>query len=697
MINTWERFFEKYDYGGTISQLASYYPDVKTLKVSFNDIDHFDEDLAEIVENSPDTALRAAEDTIKGMIEPMLSDDLAADLRIHVEVVDPPKGWRVPVRNIRERHIHKMIAVEGIAKRVVEVLPMALVAAYKCKRCNHIFMVKQDTPFMAPPLECPPKTEGGCGRAAGSTKFEYLVDQTIFIDSQKLEVQERPDGLRGGAQPQSLICYAYGPLTGMISPGDKIILSGIMRALPKKEKTTHEIYLDVNHIDLIDVQTEDIEINRDEQIFIDKLCKQPDAQNTLAMSIAPNIFGHETIKLALLLQMFGGVSKTTEEGSHLRGDPHILLIGDPGTAKTQFLRYVSAVVPRGVYASGKGSSAAGLTAACTRDDFGEGKWTLEAGALVLADGGMACVDELDKMSEADSSSMHEAMEQQTVTINKASIHTSLQSRCSVLAAANPKHGRFTPYSIISEQIDLPPTLFSRFDLIFAITDKPDGVMDGDIAEHILRSHLAGQVARRKQIGSDVVSRPRIEQAQRAVKPIVDPNLLRKYVWLGRRLIPVMSDGAMDKLKAFYQEIRRYGEHDNAPVPITARQLEGLIRLSEASARSRLSDEVTEDDAVVAIKITTDFLDRIIGSGNSQFDIDTIMGVPKCQRDMMIVLDRICNRLSTNGGWTYSQFEDAATEEGIDAVKSKHYFDQMRMKGDIYQKGTANGAALWLSI
>ena len=665
---------------GAIHSLGTNYPDERSLPISYTEIDAFDPLFADYIEHNPDMALGEGMAVIREILRSHTDIEKIDDMEFHIRLFGIPKDIRIQIRNIRKEHIGKLLSMEGVIRRNNEVKPKVTVAAFKCTRCSQINLIHQESPNMREPLECLKDDDGGggCGRSSGSTRFTLCIQKSILEDTEKIEIQERPDGLRAGSQPQALVGYAFDDRAGIINPGDKVIINGILRAIQNKERTTLDLHLDVNNIELIDAQTEDYEVTPEEQQQIDDLGKQPDILDILSGSIAPTIQGYEYIKQAIVLQMCGGTLKTNEDGTRLRGDIHILLIGDPGTAKTQLLLYAAGVMPRGLYASGKGSSTAGLTAACTHDDFGEGRWTLEAGVMPLADGGMACIDELDKMTDEDRAAMHEAMEQQTIHINKATIHTELQSRCSVFAAANPKEGRFfiDGYQTIAKQINLPPTLLSRFDLIFPIKDIPNAEKDNKIAEHILSSHLAGEFKRSQTIETPSSPRQRIIEALETIKPPVSQSLMRKYIWMARKKNPIMTDEALSTIKNFYLEIRKIGERANAPIPMTARQLGAIIRLSEASARTRLSNEVVIEDVQTAISVFAKYLDSI------GFDIDYIEGTPKSQRDVVQALNRLIIELSRNGGFTYSELIESASSEGIDSGKCQFHFNRMKRDGDI---------------
>ena len=268
-------------------------------------------------------------------------------------------------------------------------------------------------------------------------------------------------------------------------------------------------------------------------------------------------------------------------------------MGDPGIAKSQLLKYMTKISPRGIYTSGKSTTSAGLTATAVKDELGDGRWTVEAGALVLADKGIAAVDELDKMNNEDRSSLHEAMEQQTISVAKAGVMATLKSRCSLLAAANPKLGRFDKYEAIAPQINLTPALMSRFDLIFVLTDEPVRELDEKIAEHILKSNYAGELASQKS-SNPGVSKEELESAMKIIIPEIEPDLLRKYVAYARKnIFPTLSQEAMERLKRHYVSLRSsQAQESSKPVPVTPRHIEALVRLSEASARLTLNSSVT---------------------------------------------------------------------------------------------------------
>lgn len=357
-----------------------------------------------------------------------------------------------------------------------------------------------------------------------------------------------------------------------------------------------------------------------------------------------------------------------DDGVRTRGDLHILLIGDPGAGKSQMLKRARIVAPKARYVSGKGASGAGLTAAVVRDEFLKG-WALEAGALVLANKGFVMIDELDKMSKEDRSAMHEALEQQTVTISKANIQATLRAETTVLAAANPKLGRFDPYDIIAKQIDLPPTLINRFDLIFPIKDLPDTKHDEKMASFILELH---------------------KNASRG-EAIVSTDLLRKFIAYARKNIkPQLTDSAIEAIKEYYVSMRNSGSEEGGikPIPITARQLEAIVRLAEANAKLRLSNSVVKKDAQRAIELVDYCLMQIgLDKETGKIDIDRISGgIPASQRTKIITVKEIIADLEGQYGKTIPI--DSVVKEGeardLNAEQVEDAIEKLKRSGDIFE-------------
>jgi len=407
-----------------------------------------------------------------------------------------------------------------------------------------------------------------------------------------------------------------------------------------------------------------ISITPEEEEEIRKLSRDARIDEKIIQSIAPSIFGYEHIREAIMYLLFGGVPKTLPD-INIRGELNILLVGDPGTAKSQLLRYVQRIAPRGLYTTGRGTTAAGLTAAVLPTK--SGGMSLEAGALVLADKGIACIDELDKMRPEDRVAIHEAMEQHTISVAKGGIVATLNARAAILAAANPALGRYDPYRRVADNISLPVTILSRFDLIFVLRDVPEKERDARMTEHILTLHM---------------------RRETPIEPPIPPDLLRKYISYARNVNPVLTPEAMDRLKEFYLAMRAASETEGAPIAITARQLESLVRIAEARARAALRREVTAEDAEAAIAIMKRSLEEVgIDLSSQRFDIDIIMtGKPKSLRDkMQIILSLIVDMEKETGMVKRSTLLDRLKREfDISQDEAERIIAQMLRDGTIYE-------------
>lgn len=682
LVASWQRFFEE-QCKSEIETIALSYPENRSLFVDYWDIDRVDPELAELLIEQPIKAMFNGSEALK-----LIDVAVEQNLELHFRVMNLPELHRIIIRNIRSSHLGKLKAVEGLVKKRTEVRPKLKVAAFQCQKCGAIMKIDQDEDILKEPSECY-EDQGGCGRVSS---FKLSTSLSAFIDSQKIEIQENPEGLRGGAQPERISVFLEDDLVGEIAPGDRVIVNGILHSMQRRRGTfrltSFDKVMDAVSVENQQMAFEEVSISEEDEEEILSISKDPDIYDKMRESMAPTIYGMDVEKDALVLQLFGGLSKQMPDGSYIRGDIHSLFVGDPGTAKSQMLNYMSKLAPRSIYASGKASSAAGLTAAAVRDEFGEGQWTLEAGALVLADMGIACIDEIDKMTDQDRSSLHQAMEQQEISVAKAGINATLKSRCAVLAAANPKLGRFDDFLPISEQINMPPALLSRFDLIFSILDKPKRDTDSALATHILNTHKAGEV--NENIMKTEHSPHSIEERDRLLKKVIptfDPDFLRKYVAYAKRYVyPVMKDDAMKLIQDYYVDLRNQSQDS---VPFTARQLEAFVRLAEASARVRLSNVATVKDANRSIQIINAYLRRVgMDKETGKFDIDIIAtgSSHSQQQRMRTVLDlikQICGE-SEDGNAARNEIITEAEAVGLSSEKVTSALDRMKRNGQIYE-------------
>ena len=686
-VDAFLSFYRTY-YSDEIARLAQNYPkERRSLYVEYNDLYTYDADLAERYLNRPGEMQEVAEEALR-------TYDLPVDISLgqaHVRLRTLPRENTIDIRAVRvsDDHIGSLVAVQGIVRKATDVRPKIVEAAFECQRCGTMTYIPQNDSGFQEPHECQ-----GCERQG---PFRVNNNESKFIDSQQLRVQESPEGLRGGETPQSIDVNLEDDVCGQVTPGDHVTVVGRLemeQVTSGQEKTTvFDPYMEGVSVVIEDEEFEDMDITEADKREIIELSDDPDLYEKMIASVAPAIYGYDQEKLSMILQLFSGVTKHLPDGSRIRGDLHMLLIGDPGTGKSQLLSYIQQVAPRSVYTSGKGSSAAGLTAAAVRDDFGDGQqWTLEAGALVLADKGIAAVDELDKMDSSDRSAMHEGLEQQKISVSKAGINATLKARCSLLGAANPKYGRFDQYEPIGEQIDLEPALISRFDLIFTVTDSPDPEHDARLADHILTTNYAGELnTQREEVATSEFSQQEVDDVTREVAPAIEPDLLRKYIAHAKRsCFPTMTDEAKESIREFYVDLRSKGADEDAPVPVTARKLEALVRLSEASARVRLSDTVEPSDADRAIEIVRSCLQDIgVDPETGEFDADVVeTGQSKTQRDRIKgikdLIQTIAQEYDDEPGAPVDTILERADEAGMDAEKAEKQLEKLRTRGEIYE-------------
>jgi replicative DNA helicase Mcm len=657
LIQKFHDFFQQNYYAELVEQARK---GQKWLHVQFPELIRFDPDIADALLEMPEEVLKAAEIAIEQF-------DVPGDVKgFAVRFFNLPESSRIMIRNIRSLHLNKFHLVEGVVRQKSDVRPQVTEARFECPSCgNTISMLQLDNKFKEP-------SRCSCGRKG---KFRLL--SKVLVDAQSLVLEEVPEQLEGGEQPKRLKVFLKNDLVSPLSekktnPGSRIILLGLIKEVPivtrsGAQSTVFDLLFEANSVSGVQEEFTDIAISPEDEKQIKTLAEDPALIRKMVSSVAPSIYGHDQVKEALLLQMLGGVRKKHDDGVIRRGDIHVLLVGDPGAAKSQMLKRMTVIAPKGRYISGKGASGAGLSATVVKDEFLQG-WSLEAGALVLANKGVCMIDELDKMSKEDSWAMHEALEQQQVTISKANIQATLRCETTVLAAANPKFGRFDPYDTVANQIDLPPTLINRFDLIFPIKDVPDQKKDEKLAAFMLELHQNN-----------------IET------PPVSTELLRKFVAYARqKIFPKLTDGAIEELKEYFIKMRTSaGTGASArSVPISARQLEGLVRLSEASARLHLRDKVTKKDAKKAIELLDYCLRQVaMDEKTGQIDIDRIAtAVPASQRNKIMTIKEVIAELENKFGKSVpiEEIVKEATAKGLSEAEIEDIIQKLKKSGDIFE-------------
>jgi len=661
-IDPQERFLELFKmekYRQRISQLAV--AGRTSLIVEFEDILAFDQRLADELLEKPDEYLKHADNAAFTQLqieEPEYAEKKTVNVRV-VGLLEPTS-----LRKLGSSNIGKMVMVEGIVVRSTPVRPMVMQASFKCKRCGEISRIEQSGPFLRAPFQC---QNPNC---VSKGFFDFVQEESTFIDSQDLRIQERPEDLPPGHLPRTLHIKLIGTeIVDVARPGDHVSSVGPVRAIaptvPRVGKLrTFTLHIDANSIGILGKEPETTLPSPEEEEKILELAKDPWIHRKIINSIAPSIYGYDHVKESIMYLLFGGVSKTLPDIT-IRGELNALLVGDPGTAKSQLLQYVSRVAPRGLYTSGRGTTAAGLTAAVIREKGGG--MTLEAGALVLADKGVACIDEMDKMRPEDRVAIHEAMEQHTVSVAKGGIVATLNARTAILAAANPALGRYEPHRTVAENISLPVTILSRFDLIFVLRDVPNKETDGKMSEHILEMHRKG------------------------LSPVESPiplELLRKYISYAKGIRPVLTKEAIQRINDFYLAMRSASEAEGSPVAITARQLESLVRTAEARARAALRKEVSAEDAEAAVAIMKRSLQEVgIDMSSYKIDIDIIMtGKPKSLRDkLQVVLSTLVEMQKETG-----IVEKTALLNELELKHKVPRDEAERLLGQLLREGTIYG-------
>ncbi|KYR00513.1 MCM family protein [Tieghemostelium lacteum] len=573
------------------------------LEVNIDHLIRYDSDLSNLLLNKPNEIIPIFEDSIKDSIK-LMNFDLGSidDIQLLFRSSLEPSA----IRDMKSINIAKLVKIQGIVISASRTQPKPQKMILRCKNCEHqlIISIKPGINQSMVPQQCQ-IGKNYQSKACPNNPYLVLSDQCTFVNQQVLKLQEAPETIPTGEMPRHILLSLDRCLAERVTPGQRIMVLGVYGIFEAargrgggggQSSTIRTPYLRVLGI------TSDTNGRRDylsftpkEEEEFRKLSRRPDLYQLLSKSIAPAIFGHEDIKRAICCQLFGGSPKRLPDKMRLRGDINILLIGDPGTAKSQMLKFVEKVSPIAVYTSGKGSSAAGLTASVIREPS-TGEFYLEGGAMVVADGGIVCIDEFDKMDLNDRVAIHEAMEQQTISIAKAGITTILNSRTSVLAASNPVYGRYDDQRSAGENIDFQSTILSRFDMIFVVRDPRNEASDKKIAGHVLGIHM--------RTNSGHTSKSTDGKSED-----MDINFLKKYIsFCKSRESPRLSPEALETLKNHYVSVRstvreKSNQEPNSNViPITVRQLEAIIRISEALAKMHLSPVATNQHAQEAIRL-----------------------------------------------------------------------------------------------
>ncbi|KAK5650844.1 hypothetical protein RI129_001873 [Pyrocoelia pectoralis] len=507
---------------------------------------------------------------------------------VHVRISELPLIEELSV--LRKLHVNQLIRTVGVVSATTGILPQLSVVKYDCKKCGFIlgpFVQTQDE-------EVQP---GACPECHSMGPFMINMEQTIYRNYQRITLQEPPGTVPSGRVPRSKDCILLADLCDRCKPGDEVDVTGVYSINYTGSFNAEQgfpVFATViigNHLVVTDCKKIVQSLTDDDINTIIKMSKDHRIAERIIASIAPSIYGHDFIKRALTLALFGGEPKNPGRKHKVRGDINVLICGDPGTAKSQFLKCIEKISPRAIFTTGQGSSAVGLTAYVRRSPT-DHEWMLEAGALVLADRGVCLIDEFDKMNDRDRTSIHEAMEQQSISISKAGIVTSLQARCSVIAAANPREGRYDGSVTFSENVNLSDPILSRFDILCVVKDEPDPVQDDLLAKFVISSHIRHHPSKANDASN-------FEFKDNLVIP---QQILKKYIVYARENVhPKLRNMDQDKVANIYSQLRQESM-ETGSVPITARHIESIIRMSEAHARMHLREYVQDEDVNMAIRV-----------------------------------------------------------------------------------------------
>ncbi len=655
-----------YRYLDAIDQMMP--KDAKYIIVDYNDLVTQPEIEAMFTEN-PDRILETFSNAIKEALQtrfPEYAEKIKDEIR--VRIVNYP--LERSLRQINAETIGTITSVSGMVVRASEVKPLAKELLFVCpdEHPNRVVRIKGmdvSTPVRCSNTECKHR------------EFELKPEESRFIDFQILRLQELPEDLPPGQLPHYIDVSIKQDLVNSARPGDRIILTGLVRVeqesvagVQRGHSGLYRLRIEGNNVEFLggrgtktSRKIEREEIAPEDEKTIRALAQSPDVYQRLIDSFAPHIQGQSLIKEAILLLIVGSNQRILVDGSKIRGDINVFLVGDPGTAKSEMLKFCSRIAPRGLYTSGRGSTAAGLTAAVVRDKTGI--MMLEAGAVVLGDQGLVSIDEFDKMKAEDRSALHEVMEQQSASIAKGGIVATLNARTSILAAANPMYGKYDPFKNITENVNLPIPLLTRFDLIFVVRDIPARERDEVIARHIIELHTPKGTDRRS---------------------VIDVDLLTKYLSYAKRSAPSLTKEAEEKILDYYLQMRNVESEEM--ITVTPRQLEGIIRLSTARARLLMKDIVEEEDAERAIFLIQSMLqDAGVDVNTGKVDLGVLQGKPRSEVSKMHLFVDVLKSLEGDNKIPVEErtfVKELEKTEKFTEEEAREYIRRMQRDGTIYE-------------
>jgi len=656
-----------------------------TLTVSLKELEKFDPDFVSMFKENPYKVLEIMERTLREIAEqinPKFYND-----RYYIDLLFSPCNHVVSLRKLGAKYLDKIVVVEGIVTSITEPgIKYRKVYVYVPgheSEC-HAYYPDEGKEFYDK-IKIPKLFEN-CSKYG---KMEIDDSQSLKVDWQRAVIQEKPEDVPPGKVPKTIEISLENALVDSIRPGDRVRVLGILKSkneLLTSSKAYSGYYIKVLGVEVLEPSFEDIKLTKEDEEKILELAKDPNIIDRIIKSIAPSVYGNYEVKEGIALALFSAPYKILFDGTTRRGDINVLTIGEPGTAKSILAQAVRTIAPRVVYANGKGSSGVGLTASVVKDPE-TGIFTLHIGALALADGGVTVIDEIDKMDDDDRTALHETLEQQTVTINKANFNVTLKARTVVIGFGNPKGGRFDPEINVVEQINLPISILSRFDLIFTLKETYDEETKKKFSYMI-------------DTQTTPVDKQRLDYYIKVgvkTKDLIDPDTLKKYIVYARQhIVPIWQDEAKKYLDDFQKRlVDKSNENGVLHDLLTGRQLDSLIRISEAYARMRLSQEVTVEDVKRAINILIKSLKSVgIDIETGEGDINKLMtGVSEDERNIEEKVLGIIDDLMVNGGCAkYSdiltQFEMAMEGKNLDSKTITKMLDKaledLRKRNYIYE-------------
>jgi replicative DNA helicase Mcm len=638
-----------------VLDIVTFYPEKRSLVIDFMDVERFDLDVAKELIDNPDIVLKHATDALEQI-------DLPIDLEAwhpSVRVCNVPN--KIRRRDLREQHIDRLVSIDGVVIRISEVEPKISVAAFKCQRCDHVSYVPQSDRQFHEPFECESDV---CGRKG---PFKLLSMESEKVDYQRIRLQELTEELRGGEKGQTIDIDAVDDLAGVALPGNKITVTGILRAYQRVKVSGKTPFLDFV-IDAVHIQLNEGQVSLVltpiDLSLLKQIASKPDVVDRLVSSFACSIHGMPDVKEGMLCCAVSSGQWENPDGTRLRDLSHMLVISDPGMAKSSLKNALKKEMPQILLGSGTGASKVGLTAAVVKDDFsGKGSYSLEAGVLALADGGGAVIDEFDKLNEEDKRKLNDALSDCQFEIDKAGFHVRLWSRCFVIAFQNPKLGRFDPYEPIPKQLNVPPDTLTRFDLIFLLNDVVNMQNDAQIIRKMSYSRTGKIVEMTPEISGD---------------------LFRKYLVYAKSINPLFNDDVVSAIENEYVTVRQMST--NGQIAVTPRFGESLFRLAKAEAKLHLSNTVEMSHYKRARALLFKSLKQIGTDEKGNMDADIITGHGKSQRDRIRYVLQIIKEVAQNnkGVAPVGEVVLEAEKQGIKDNYLISVFDELKRIGEIFE-------------